>query len=356
MCQLCAFIQDGSALGTDSSPSGPGEISVIAPVKDEAGNISALIEALLDQTYPPAEIILTDGGSSDQTREIIRLLQKRSSISIVLIETVHAYPGRGRNLAIAHARNEWIASIDAGIVPDLNWLYELVRTTKRDPDARIIYGQFEPVADTFFTECAAITYVSPPENRRFIASSLFHRSAWKAANGFREDLRTGEDLLFFEGLDRAQVRDGYSKDAVVYWSLRSSLRETFTYFLASSLHSLRAGLFFNWHFNVTRLYLLLLTLGIAGFFRPAVLLVIPLVLLVRTERRMYRWYRAKAPRYLWSKLMDPSRVLMVTSINVAIDVAMFCGMLLWITQDFMGRGLKRMSSNKKTEVSLDLEQ
>lgn len=348
MCQLCDLIRDTEpATGTEDCPSRPGQVSVIAPVKDEEASIGPLIDALLKQTYQPAEIILTDGGSGDQTREIIRDLQKRSHIPIVLIKTAHAYPGRGRNLAIARAQNEWIASIDAGIVPDSKWLYELVKAAERDPDARIIYGQFEPVADTFFTECAAVTYVSPPQNRRFIASSLFHRSAWKAAKGFREDLRTGEDLLFFEGLDRAQVRDGYSKDAVVYWFLRDSFAETFTYFVASSLHSLRAGLFFNWHFNVTRLYLLLLTLGIVGFFRPAVLLGLPLVLLMRTERRMYRWYQAKAPRYLWQKLLDPSRVLMVSSINVAIDVAMFCGMVLWITQDFIGAGLKRMSNNKK---------
>jgi len=42
------------------------------PVRDEANSIHRLIEALLGQTHPPNEIVITDGGSVDGTREIIR--------------------------------------------------------------------------------------------------------------------------------------------------------------------------------------------------------------------------------------------------------------------------------------------
>ncbi|MEP6911287.1 MAG: glycosyltransferase [bacterium] len=356
MCQLCSFIRDAEIISrTDHRRSLPRQVTIIAPLKDEEASIGRLIDGLLKQTYQPAEIILTDGGSSDQTREIIRDLQKTSSIPIVLIETDHAYPGRGRNLAIARAQNEWIASIDAGIVPDLNWLWELVKTAESEPVARIIYGQFEPVNDSYFTECAAVAYVLPPENRRFIASSLFHITAWQAAKGFREDLRTGEDLLFFESLDAAGVKGVYSQDAIVYWSLRSSINETFRYFVASSRHSLRAGLFFDWQFNVSRLYLLMLAICFAGVWRPGLLLLIPLVLVLRAERRIFRWYRAKAPGEVWLRLLDPFRVLTVGWINILIDVAMFCGMVHWVIRDCLGAGLERMSKSRKAGVSLDLE-
>lgn len=339
-----------------AAPSLPDRISVIVPVKDEAATVGPLIEGLLMQTHRPAEIILTDGGSKDQTRAIIRDYQKRSPIPIVLIETLHAYPGRGRNLAIASAQNEWIASIDAGIVPDANWLHELVKTATQEPDARIIYGRFEPLTETYFTDCAAAAYVQPVASRKFIASSLLHKSAWEDANEFRDDLRTAEDLLFFEALDKAQVEQAYSQRATVYWSLRPSIGRTFVYFVFSSLHSLRAGLFFNWHFRVSRLYLLLLGLSIIGIFRPVFLLLIPSVLLLRTERRMYRWYRAQAPNKLWLRLLDPFRVLSITAINITIDLAMFCGMILWILQDFIGAGFARIFKNKKGDSVLDLEQ
>ncbi|MEK6279306.1 MAG: glycosyltransferase [Acidobacteriota bacterium] len=342
MCSLADSVSNSENTGrSDCRTLAPACVSIIAPIRDEDASIGALIDALLTQSYQPAEIILTDGGSSDQTREIVRELQKSSSVPIVLIETAHAYPGRGRNLAIAQAQNDWIASIDAGIVPDSNWLKELLKAAIENPDALIVYGRFEPVTDTLFSECAAVTYVSPLANSRFIASSLLHKSAWQAANGFREDLRTGEDLVFFENLDKAQVPDAHSQGAVIFWTLRPSFAQTATYFVASSFHSLRAGLFFNWHYNVSRLYLLILGVCLAGYFQPALLWAVPLIFLLRTERRMFRWYRVKNPNQLWSKLLDPSRVLMVTSINLVIDAAMFCGMFLWIMRDCVAAGLER---------------
>ncbi len=336
--------------GLNSQPPRPGRVSVIAPVKDEEASISPLIDALLKQTYQPAEIILTDGGSHDRTREIIRAWQKKSSVPIIMIETAHAYPGHGRNLAITRAQHEWVASIDAGIVPDSDWLRELVLAAEREPEARIIYGRFEAVTDTFFTECAAICYVPPAEKMtRFIASSLLHRSAWVAARGFREDLRTGEDLLFFRSLAKAGVREGYSKGAVVHWSLRASIESTFRGFATSSRHSMRGGLAFNWQFNVSRLYLLMFVACLAGFFWPPLLGFIPLVQLLRAERRLFRWYRATTPQRLWMKLLDPARVLTVSWILIVIDAAMFWGMWQWIMRDCMRAGVEHVIQSESVD-------
>lgn len=343
MCPRSDLIEDTQDTGElNCRPARPYCVSVIAPVKNEEASIGPLIEALLRQIYQPAEIIITDGGSHDRTREIIRAWQQKSHVPIVLIETAHAYPGRGRNLAIARARYEWVACIDAGIVPDADWLHELVQAAEREPDAQIIYGRFEAVTDTFFTECAAAAYVQPSERMmRFIASSLLHRSAWAAAGGFREDLRTGEDLLFFRSLAQAGVREAYSKGAVVYWSLRPSTGSTFHGFATSSRHSMRGGLAFNWQLSVSCIYLLMLGAALASFVWPPFLGSIPLVQLLRTERRLYRWYRARTPQRLWAKLVDPARVLMVTWINIVIDAAMFWGMLQWVLRDRIGAGLER---------------
>lgn len=52
----------------------PGQmkISVVVPVRDEENSIRELLESLLAQTRPPDEIVVTDGGSKDRTRDIIR--------------------------------------------------------------------------------------------------------------------------------------------------------------------------------------------------------------------------------------------------------------------------------------------
>ena len=42
-------------------------ISLVVPVKNEAGSIGEIIASISRQTRPPDEVILVDGGSNDQT-------------------------------------------------------------------------------------------------------------------------------------------------------------------------------------------------------------------------------------------------------------------------------------------------
>ena len=71
-------------------------------------------------------------------------------------------PGRARNVAVRGARCDWIAFIDAGIRPVPEWLENLAQKTCDDPAVDVVYGTYEPVIDSFFTECAAIAYVPAP--------------------------------------------------------------------------------------------------------------------------------------------------------------------------------------------------
>jgi glycosyltransferase involved in cell wall biosynthesis len=308
-------------------------VSVIIPVKNEEASIESLLHGLVEQTYLPAEIVITDGGSSDRTREIINRFQTHSPVPVVLIEVDHAFPGKGRNLAIVRASNQWLACIDGGIVPHPNWLLELMGVKEDQPEAQVIYGRFEPVINDYFTECAAITYLpSPATLTPFIASCLLHRSAWETVGGFREDLRSSEDLLFFRSLAGAGVRTAKSEKAVVYWSLAPSISSTFRRFSTYSCCGMKAGLASDWQLSVSRLYILMMGMFVAGFLWPSLFLLPPLLLWLRAERRIRRWYRQQPARQRWKELLNPKRVLMVIWINMVIDVAMFQGMWHWLAR------------------------
>jgi glycosyltransferase involved in cell wall biosynthesis len=308
-------------------------ISVIVPVRNEESSIAQLLQGILAQTHRPAEIVITDGGSTDRTKEIIREHQASYPIPIVLVETDHALPGRGRNLAIARATHEWIASLDGGIRPRPDWLEQLVATARREPEAEIVYGAAEPLTDTYFTECAAVSYVPGGRLTQFIASCLLRRSAWAAAGGFREDLRSGEDLLFFRSLKAAGVKAASCEGALVSWELRPTLARTFRRFTVYSRNNMRAGLGREWQFNVTRLYLILSVLLVAGFFVRPLLLLPPAILLLRTAKRIWSFYRARAPERLWRELLNPRRVLTIAWINVVIDIATLRGLWQWVLHD-----------------------
>ncbi len=315
------------------------EISVIIPVRNEAAGIVALLEALVNQTLPPSEIVITDGGSTDGTPEIVREFARRSTVPVVLIEVEQAFPGRGRNLAIERARHEWIASIDGGNRPEPSWLAELVRAARANPDARIVYGKFRTVAESYFTECAAIAYLPPAEEfHRFIASSLLHRSAWRAAGGFREDLRSGEDLLFFDKLEEAGVVAARTTSAVVHWSLQPDAGGTLRRFALYSRHGMKAGLGRGWQLGVARFYLVLLVvLLVAAILWWPLAVLAPLALVARAERRIYRWAQSKSAGARLAEMLNPKRVLYVVWINLLTDAATFLGVWQWFWRDYVGQ-------------------
>ncbi|HVF56473.1 MAG TPA: glycosyltransferase [Pyrinomonadaceae bacterium] len=315
------------------------QISVIVPVKNEEASIERLLLALVEQSLRPSEIVVTDGGSDDRTREIIRDFGARSPVPVVLVETDHAFPGRGRNLAIERAANDWLASIDGGNVPEKEWLRELIETARANPGARIVYGRYKALTESYFTECAAIAYLLPVHVfNRFVASSLIHRSAWEVAGGFREDLRSAEDLLFFRKLDAAGVSWARSDRAFVCWSLQTSVAGTFRRFATYSRYNLKAGLASDWHVSVVRLYVLMLLSVLAGLFLWWPLLLLPPALVfVQTARRINRWYAERSLGARLVELLNPRRVLTVAFVKLLVDAAMFEGIRQWFAKDYRGR-------------------
>jgi glycosyltransferase involved in cell wall biosynthesis len=319
-------------------------VSVIVPVRDEEDSIRELLDSLLAQTRPPDEIVITDGGSVDATPQIIEDY-KRSGAPVNLIRAEAALPGRGRNLAAAEARFEWLAFTDGGIRLEKKWLEALVNKAEEDESTDIVYGSVEPVTDTFFTECAAIAYVPPPKPQedviarpRFIASSLLRREAWAKVKGFPEHLRSAEDLIFMERLEQAGYRAVFEPRAQVYWRLRSTLNSTFKRFLVYSLNNIRAGLFNQWQARILFRYAMLLVVLIAVMIMVpsrlwlAFVLWVALWVLMLVARAIVSIWRNRNC-YPASFTHNVRRAIMVVAILAVLDAAAIIGWFQWLFLD-----------------------
>src|SRR2546429_6108278 len=140
------------------------KITVVVPVRNEESSIYSLLCGLRQQTRPPDEVIIVDGGSSDETPAIVES-EINSTSNLRLIREPKALPGRGRNIGARAAADEWLAFIDAGVAPASDWLERLERAAHAEPNAQGVYGSWQPVTDTFFKECAAIGYGYVPSER-----------------------------------------------------------------------------------------------------------------------------------------------------------------------------------------------
>src|SRR5262249_31317864 len=88
-------------------------ISVIVPVRNEGPFIAATLEELLTQDYPIEryEILVADGGSTDDTRDFVASLTWRHP-NLHLLDNPRRWSSAGRNVAVQAARGDIVLLID----------------------------------------------------------------------------------------------------------------------------------------------------------------------------------------------------------------------------------------------------
>lgn len=303
------------------------KISLVVPLRNEEATLPALVESITRQTRPPEEIVLVDGGSTDGTAALIRRLADTDE-RIRLIEIAPATPGRGRNVGIDAASNEWVALTDAGLTLEPAWLEELARAVERDAGVEVVYGNYEPVVDTLFERCAALTYPPPKQEREggrmrgpSTASMMLRREVWRRLGGF-PDLRAAEDLIFMQRIERAGCRVAWAPRATVWWQMQPGFGRTFRKFTLYSKHNVWAGRQADWHYGVARQYALFAPLVVLALVHSAWWLgLVALLFAARVGRGI--WRRREGRGLVWA--LNPVRFAGVALILLTIDAATFTG-------------------------------
>ncbi|GGO34848.1 glycosyl transferase [Deinococcus humi] len=107
------------------------DFSVIIPARNEAAYLPLTLRALEAQRKPPAEVIVVDNGSTDDTVGVARAWGAR---------VLHcARPGVAcaRQWGLEAARSDWVATTDADSLPSPQWLQKLEAAT---PGRVALYG------------------------------------------------------------------------------------------------------------------------------------------------------------------------------------------------------------------------
>jgi len=202
-------------------------VSVIATVKNEGEDLRPLLDSLINQTYYADEIIICDGGSTDNTLSVLEEYKQYLPLKIIVAPGSNI--SRGRNMAIKVTTSPIIAVTDAGVVLAPDWLEALTHPIATGKTA-IASGWFEPDPYTDFEVVMGAT-VLPARNdvdpEEFLPSSrsvAFLKSAWEEVGGYPEWLDYGEDLVFDKALNAKYGPFSFEDQAVVYFRPRGSLR------------------------------------------------------------------------------------------------------------------------------------
>jgi hypothetical protein len=313
-------------LGGVDGKGGRVKVSVVIPARNEEASLPSLLDSLLNQTVPPAEILVADGGSSDRTIEVAASYADRG---VRVLQLGPAYPGRGRNAGAAVACSDWIAFIDAGCEADRGWIDALTAEVWATPaEPAIVFGSYDVLLAGEWERAQALTYVPPVDpatgcRPASIASCLVHRVAWEAAGRFREDLRAAEDLLFFEGVTAARVPVRRSARAMITWRLPAGPRGVFRRFRLYSAHHLAAGMSRTWHRRVMTMDGAAVVLALGAVVVPNVLVLLVLGAIARVLKTVLTRAGNIAPASPWR----PDRLARVAWLLLLADVATWAGAL-----------------------------
>lgn len=205
-------------------------VTVIITVKNEGEGLRPLLDSLINQSYFADEVVICDGGSTDNTLEILD--EYRQYLPLKIIVAPGSNISQGRNHAIEASTGAIIAVTDAGVVLSPDWLARLVEPLVAG-EAAVVSGWFEPDPYTDFEVVMGATVL--PERKdvdpaTFLPSSrsvAFLRSAWEAVGGYPEWLDYCEDLVFDRALRQKYGPFPFEGRAVAYFRPRGSLRAFF---------------------------------------------------------------------------------------------------------------------------------
>lgn len=196
-----------------------------APYVEEA------LGSIFSQGIDDLEVVLVDDGSTDGTPDIAAAVDTR----VKVYRNDHGGPASARNLAVANAKSDLLAFLDADDIWLPGKLATQLQYLAEHPDAKIIYGGFKvwhANADGTFPPPAKIGgstqegitpelsgWIYPElllDSHIHIITALIHRSVFDKVHGFDGSFGKGSDYDFWIRASRHFPAYRLNRDLALY--------------------------------------------------------------------------------------------------------------------------------------------
>lgn len=187
------------------------DISVIVPLYNKAAEIERALLSVVSQRAVPCETLVVDDGSTDGGGDIAeRFAAAHPEANIRVIRQPNGGVSAARNRAIAEAKGEYAALLDADDCWTPEHLSDLADLSERYPDCTLYASSFSVndgrrtvAGDT--PQCVGRVDFFAVSLRGYAvipSSAVLRREDAIAAGGFPEGMRMGEDQYLWVKLAR----------------------------------------------------------------------------------------------------------------------------------------------------------
>lgn len=173
------------------------KISIIVPVYNAENSLVATINNIREQSLEDVEIICVDDGSTDNSSNIIKTIQRQDE-RIYYVYQKNQGAGVARNKGISFAKGEYIAFMDADdFYPNIFVLEKLYLAAKKN-QALICGGSVQGIGKNDRRTFAIEGYIEFSEYQfdYLFTRFIFKRSFLNDRNIVFPDLRVYEDPIF----------------------------------------------------------------------------------------------------------------------------------------------------------------
>tara|TARA_Y100000590_G_scaffold470772_1_gene669992 strand:- start:43476 stop:44312 length:837 start_codon:yes stop_codon:yes gene_type:complete len=193
-------------------------ISVIIPTFNRAHTLKRCLDSVLNQTYPPFEIIVVDDGSTDNTKELLKDYEGK----IIVHKIENSGVSSARNYAIERCSGDWVALLDSDDEWLTNRLQEQVDYLKIFPNIKLVHGEeiwirngkrvnpkkiHKKTGGYIYQNCLPLCCISP-------SASLIKKEVLEEFGGFDESFPVCEDYdLWLKITSKYEV--GYIESAII---------------------------------------------------------------------------------------------------------------------------------------------
>lgn len=209
----------GAELQTSPLSSEPRLVSVVMPVRDEARHIASCLQSLVDQDYPMerVEVLVSDGMSTDGTRQIVEEFQRRFPY-IRLIDNPAGIVPTALNMGVAASRGSVVLRVDGHTVLPPTYLRRCVALLE-EVAADVVGGRIIHHGNSYIGEAIAIAMGSRfgTGNSKYrhgnqagetdtVQNAAYRRELFDRVGTFDERLIRNQDIEFHA---RVRSRGGY---------------------------------------------------------------------------------------------------------------------------------------------------